>query len=328
MKLASSAVVVAALVIAIVTLGATGGHGAGPNAPKGVRVAVIARGIPLPTSFAFTPGGKVFVGAADQDCGSYGCGPRGGVYLLRPKASARRVVSVETGAAVTWSAGRLFVATSGRVDVHAGFNGRTFARRSTVLTGLPTWVNGIAAGPSGRIWVTVGGDCDHCVPTAKLAQAVISIAPDGGEPTIVARRLRQPYGIAFPARSSVPLVTVVGQDNLGSDPPPDAIVRATPGSDFGFPTCNWADGSACAGFAKPLALLKPHSTPTGIAVIGGTAYIGTYGSQAILRMPVAGSNPKPFVNGFSSGVVAVGAYGGRLYVGTLSGTIYRVDLSS
>jgi len=313
--------------IVMVAMVQAGGHAAGPKAPKGVRVVVIARGIPLPTSFAFAPGGKVFVGAADKDCGSHGCGPRGGVYLLGPKASGRRVVRVATGAAVTWSAGRLFVATTGHVDAYAAFNGRRFARRSTVLTGLPMWVNGVAAGPNGRIWVTMGGDCDSCVPTAKLAQMVLSVAPEGGEPTIVARRLRQPYGIAFPARSSVPLVTVVGQDDLEPHPPPDAIVRATPGSDFGFPTCNWAAGSSCAASTKPFTLLEPHTTPTGIAVIGATAYIGTYGSQAILRMPLTGSSskPKPFVTGFSSAVIAVGAHRGRLYVGTLSGTIYRID---
>ncbi len=111
------------------------------------------------------------------------------------------------------------------------------------------------------------GMTDSCVPTAKLAQMVLSVAPEGGEPTIVARRLRQPYGIAFPARSSMPLVTVVGQDDLEPHPPPDALVRATPGSDFGFPTCNWATGSSCARFTRPLTLLAPHTTPTGIAVI-------------------------------------------------------------
>lgn len=329
-KLMAGAVIVAvALVIVIVAVevGTTSENAVEPSAPEGIQVAVIARGIPLPTSFAFAPGGRVFVGAADNDCGSYGCGPRGGVYLLGRQGSSRRVVRVATGAAVTWSAGRLFIATSGHVDAYSDFNGRTFARRSVVLTGLPTWVNGIAAGPDGRIWVTMGGDCDSCVPTAKLAQMVISVAPEGGEPTVVARRLRQPYGIAFPARSSVPLVTGVGQDDLGDNPPPDAIVRAEPGSDFGFPNCNWSTRSACARFAKPLALLDPHTTPTGIAVIGTTAYVGTYGSRVVLRMPVAGSNPepRPFITGFSSPVVAVGAFRDRLYVGTLSGTIYRID---
>lgn len=325
LKLMAGAVIVAAaLATVIVSVGGSSLNTAVLRAPQGVRIAVIARSIPLPTSFAFAPGGRVFVGAADKDRG----GPRGGVYLLGPNQSSRRVVSVPTGAAATWSAGRLFVATSGHVDVYSAFNGRAFARRSTVLTGLPTWVNGVAAGPDGRIWVTIGGDCDNCVASAKLAQMVISVAPEGGdEPRIVARRLRQPYGIAFPPGSSVPLVTVVGQDDLGSNPPPDAIVRAAPGSDFGFPTCNWATGSSCASFTKPFTLLEPHTTPTGIAVIGATAYIGTYGSQAILRMPLTGSSskPKPFVTGFSSAVIAVGAHRGRLYVGTLSGTIYRID---
>ena len=149
---------------------------------------------------------------------------------------------------------------------------------------------------------------------------------DGGPPTVIARRLRQPYGIAFPAGSSVPLVTAVGQDNLGEDAPPDAIVRATAGADFGFPRCNWTRRSSCAPFTKPAALLLPHTTPTGIAVIGANAYVGTYGYNSVLRMPVKGSKPTSFLTDFPSPVVAVGANRGELYVGTVAGTIYRVRL--
>jgi glucose/arabinose dehydrogenase len=309
---------------AVVQAAVTGAHAIGPKAPKGVRVTVIARGIPLPTSFAFAPGGRVFVGAAGKACGNVGCGPRGGVYLLRPKAAARQVLTVSTGAAVAWSAGRLFVATRGRLDSYSDFDGLTFSGPTTLLSGLPNWVNGVAAGPGGRIWVAMGGDCDTCAATAELAQAVVAVPPDGGAPTVVARRLRQPYGIAFPAGSSVPFVTAVGQDNLGEDAPPDAIVRATAGADFGFPMCNWTRRSSCASFTRPTALLLPHTTPTGIAVIGADAFVGTYGYNSVLRMPLKGSQPKPFLTAFPSPVVAVGANRGDLYVGTVAGTIYRV----
>ena len=102
-------------------------------------------------------------------------------------------------------------------------------------------------------------------------------------------------------------MTAVGQDNLGEDAPPDAVVRATAGADFGFPICNWTKRSSCAPFTKPAALLRPHTTPTGIAVIGANAFVGTYGYNSVLRMPVKGSQPKPFLTDFPSPVVAVGA---------------------
>ena len=167
-------VVVAAVIAAtacagttVVHAAVTGAHAIGPKAPTGVRVTVIARGIPLPTSFAFVPGGRVLVGAAGKACGNVGCGPRGGVYLLRPKAAARHVLTVTTGAAVTWAAGRLFVATRGRVDTYSDFDGQTLSAPTTLLSGLPNWVNGVAAGPGGRIWVAMGGDCDTCAATAE-----------------------------------------------------------------------------------------------------------------------------------------------------------------
>ncbi len=293
---------------------------AGPSAPRGVKIDIVARGVPLPTSFAFTPGGRILVGAADHDRG----GARAGVYLVTARKTVRRILSVPTGAAITWSGGRLFIATSSHLDAYGRFDGNALSRGSTVLSGLPAWVNGVTGGPGGRVWLTIGADCDACSPTAPYAGTVTSLRPDGSDVRIVARGLRQPYGIAFPPRSASPLVSVVGQDDLGAAAPPDAVVRANPGSNFGFPECNWTDAKACAGFDAPVALLPPHTTPTGIAVIGGSAFVGTYGGREILRMPATGGKPSQFIAGFPDPVVAVGASRGRLYVGITSGTVYRI----
>ena len=71
-------------------------------------------------------------------------------------------------------------------------------------------------------------------------------------------------------RCLYPYVTVLGQENLGRRQPPDDVIVARDGEDYGFPGCNWSKPAACASFAKPVAFLLAHSSPTGIAAQGST----------------------------------------------------------
>ena len=42
--------------------------------------------------------------------------------------------------------------------------------------------------------------------------------------------------------------------------PPDYVIVARDGDDYGFPACNWSKPNACSGFAKPVALFPAHIT--------------------------------------------------------------------
>ena len=115
---------------------------------------------------------------------------------------------------------------------------------------------------------------------------------------------------------------------MGSLAPKDYVVRATPGADFGFPSCNWVVPAACGRFTKPFAFFPPHASPMGLATVGGRLYVALYGGVGagpeVIRMPVGGGRSVPFATGFTQPVLAVGEHRSFIYTGDLSGAIYRV----
>jgi hypothetical protein len=70
----------------------------------------------------------------------------------------------------------------------------------------------------------------------------------------------------------------------------------------------------------------------GLALFGGriymTEFVGNQGKSGLVTsIPVAGSsNPKTLLTGFVAPVVGLGLHGGYLYVGELTGQVFRVKL--
>jgi hypothetical protein len=81
-------------------------------------------------------------------------------------------------------------------------------------------------------------------------------------------------------------------------------------------------------YAKPFAVFPAHASPVGLAYIGKTLYValfsGTGKGPVVVSMPTKGGRYKPFLTAFVAPVVAVGARAGQLYVGDLTGAIYRL----
>ncbi|MGI8972895.1 MAG: PQQ-dependent sugar dehydrogenase [Gaiella sp.] len=295
---------------------------------------VVATGIPTPTAFAFGRG-TVFVGAFGSEDGK----TPGGVYVLRDggAASVRGLPGVGQ---LAWRNGTLYGTVGfapdhvARIMAWSGWNGSSFARKHVVWSGPKGFagLTGLAIGSNGRIYAGVGlsDDAgDHKKSTRPFAQSVISMRLDGSDVRRVASGLRQPWQFVFAKGVPRPFVTVLGQENLGKKQPPDYVIIARDGEDYGFPTCNWSKPAACASSAKPFALLPAHSSPTGIAAAGSTLYVALFSGRGrgpeIVTLPVKGGAPKPFLNGFAAPVVAVGASGNVVYAGDLTGTIYRVE---
>lgn len=299
-----------------------------PRPSNGATVTVIARGIPLPAGIAIGKG-TVFVAAVGSEDGK----TPGGVYALRGGAPRRLAQGAFIG--ITWHAGSLYATElagprGSTLLAFGGWNGRSFASRR-VLRHSRVGLNGIAVGPDGRLYAGGGTeDCDLCRQKHRFSQSVLSMRLDGSDLRRVARGLRQPFGVAFARGVRHPFVTVEGQENLGRRQPPDYVVLARTGEDYGFRRCNWSKPAACEGYAKPFALLPAHSSPTGISAIGSDLYVGMFNGTrgpAVWRLPVGGGPWKEVVSGFPAPVVGVAASDGTLYVGDLTGTIYRIPVS-
>jgi hypothetical protein len=120
--------------------------------------------------------------------------------------------------------------------------------------------------------------------------------------------------------------------NLSQDEPkgiksPDSILRVRQGQNYGFPKCTWVTPSACKSYAKPFKFLPPHTSPGGLGIIGNRLYFSEFGfvfKPLVVSMPLGGGPVTPLLKGFVAPIVALGTNGGWVYVGELTGQVWRV----
>lgn len=327
---------------ALAVSGATAAIAAGPPPPtatNGHKVTQVAAGLGTPTSFAFGDG-KVFEG----DGGNSQTVPNGGVFLLKGGKGVKLAGSPQYVAGLAWHKGALYVSggsftspTTAKWQLlkWSGWNGTTFTRRKAIYTAPKKFFgfNGIAFGPDGRLYVGAGigpsESNDHNpASAARYLYDVLSFLPSGKGLKVVAKGIRQPWQIAFVKGSGSPFVSALGQDS-GAKNPPDFLLRVKPGQNYGFPKCNHtpATAKACKKFARPFKFLSPHTDAMGLAVIGKRLYVSEFGgtgSPKVVSMPLTGGKLKPLLTGFVAPIVGLGTNHGALYVGELTGQVFRV----
>jgi glucose/arabinose dehydrogenase len=313
-----------------------------PTTAAGVPAQLVATGLRTPTSFAFGDG-AVFEG----DGGNSNADPvgGGGVYLLQDGTATRLAGSPDFVAGLAWHDGALYVSGGSGAGSNngtwqilkwSGWNGSEFASQTTIYTAPATFdgFNGIAFGPDGRLYVGVDTgftDANDHGPakTSFDLYDILSLSPTGKDLKVFASGIRQPWQLVFPPGSASPLVSDLGQDKGATDPP-DLLLKVHPGDDFGFPKCNWTATSPCDDFAKPFVKFTPHTDIMGLKIIGSELYmtsflgIGEKDEGEVLSMPVDGGPVKRVVTGFDAAIVGLGEHDGYLYIGELTGQVYRV----
>ncbi len=314
-----------------------------PTSTNGHPVQLVASGLKTPTSFAFGAG-RIFVG----DGGSESSGPPdGGVFVIK-KGVARRIPSpLRFVAGLAWHAHKLYVSggaitsqgPSWRLVSWGGWNGTTFTNRHTLYTGPKGFggFNGIGFGRNGRLYV--GADVgltdgnDHGPrSTSPFVYDILSFRADGTDRQVFARGIRQPWQMAFRHGSNTPFVTDLGQD-AGAKNPPDFILHVRGGQDYGFPKCNQTKPAACKGFASPFRRFGPHTDLMGIGIRGSKLYLSSFlGPQGkgpggeVFSLGIGAGRLKPLITGFVAPTVGLHLHDGYVYVGELTGQVYRLKL--
>lgn len=308
-----------------------------PKATNGHKVQVVATGLITPTAFAFGQG-TIFVG----DGGNPPKQP-GGVYVVKKGKGVRLAGSPVFVAGVTWHNGALYISGANfgpggtiisKLWRWSGWNGTKFASQKVIYNapaGFPGF-NGIAFGPNGRLYagvdVSLDQSNDHGPATKPYQYDILTFAANGKNAKVYATGMRQPWQIAFAAGDGNPFVTDFGQDS-GVAKPPDFVLHVHKGDNYGFPQCAWDHPrSALCGYTRPFRMFSPHTDVGGIGIIGKTIYLSEFGfangKPLVVSMPLRGGKVKPFMTGFGPPVIGLGVHGGTVYVGSVSGTIYRV----
>lgn len=340
-----SAALLAASAVVAGWAATSAGAAGGPPPPTGVggaKVVPVAAGLHTPTSFAFGAG-TLFAG--DGGSQSKTAPAPGGVYAIKGGAAKLIAGSPTFVAGVAWHGGSLYVSggtitgprsAKWQLLKWSGWNGTTFTKRKAIYTAPKKFdgFNGLAFGADGRLYVGVDVGLtdgnDHGPAKTPYVYDILSLASNGKGLKVFATGIRQPWQLAFPTGSSSPYVSDLGQDS-GVKNPPDFVLRVHQGDNFGFPSCSWTVLSKCKGYAKPFQLFHPHTDIMGLVIIGKRLYMTSFLSTTgkgpggeVLSMPLSGGKAKPVVTGFVAPVVGLGSHGGSLYVGELTGQVFRV----
>jgi glucose/arabinose dehydrogenase len=316
----------AALATGLLVPAAAGAQGPPPpTAANGATVKTLAQGVNTPTEFAFFKR-NIFVSAYGPEDGT-----GGGVYRIRKGKAKRLRKSGKAVSGIAWRKGKLYVSSGPRIFRMSKWNGHRFLRKKTIYKGPQgfTGFSGLAFGPDGRLYsgVQLNDQTDQKPDNGPFARSVVSMTARGKDIKTVATGLRQPWQLTFVQGNPNPFVSVLA-DERSDPPPPDWIVNAKPGENYGYPTCTQAVKKDCKGFAKPVALLDNHASPMGMSPIGQTLYVALFGGRGngpeVVSMNTGGKQIKTFLSGYAAPVLAVGTRKGNVYTGDLTGAIYRV----
>src|SRR5207244_3156785 len=209
-------------------------------------------------------------------------GPDGRIYVTE---STGRVVAVTRGTThpvvlvrglrtplgLVWRGSMLFVSEQGRLE-HFVLSGGRLGGRHVIVKGIPFGEHqqdNVVVGADGRLYWGSGSTCDACRERSPRSAAILSLRPDGSDLRVVARGLRNPYGLAVQPSTGRLYASVNGQDKLGTSEPAEMVVQVRQGRFFGWPRC-WPSFAqlrlvgSCGGTTTPVAYLEAASSAGGM----------------------------------------------------------------
>ena len=302
-----------------------------------------------PTTMTFGPDGLLY--AAVQAGAIYTVTPDGTVELYVEGFDTPTGMAFQPGTARLYVSDRLVNENSGgESQISVVQNGNI----SQVFGGIPCCytslhaANGIAFGPDGFGYVSVGARADHgeILPGNVNAgqqdelhpweASILRFSPDGSVIEPYARGLRNSYDIAWDATGQL-----FATDNAPDFGPPDELHAVMPGGEHGYP---WYECGACFSppdgveVIPPLYEFLPHSAVTGITAYLDDGFPGYYNNlfvvlwsafadaQRVMRFEPGGVNASTFATGFAAPIdVTIGPDGDMYVADWATGIVFRIE---
>ena len=314
--------------------------GAGLRGPAGLAATTYAIGAVHASALAFDDHGGLWIATAAYD----DTGTDAVLLASRPGEIAHPVItSLHTPLGLLWQGTTLYVAAKGGVEAYVGFDGTSFASRTTVLAVAADVgeVNGLARAPDGRLLVGISAPCDHCVPASPSSAAIVGFRPDGSDNRVYASGLRAAIALTFYPGTADLFVTLNHRDDLGDKTPGDWLVLVSEGEKWGFPECWGQKTEPCTQLPQPVAVLDQHAAVSGVAIVtdelgpklAHSAIVAEWAKGKVERVALTKDasgyhgTATPFLRGMLNPMPVTLARTGSVVVGDWStGTIYAVDV--
>ena len=146
----------------------------------------------------------------------------------------------------------------------------------------------------GKLYVSIGSDCNVCIEKDPERAAVIEMNPDGSGRRVFAQGLRNSVGLAINPKTNTIWGTDNGRDWLGDNLPPDKVNELKSGGDYGWPYCyaqrkvdpeHEAEGKLrCPSTIPPKLEMQAHSAPLGITFYEGKMFPPEYQGAVFVAM--------------------------------------------
>ena len=257
------------------------------HVPEGFKVEVYASGVANARSMRLGDKGTLFVGTRALDR----------VYAVTDKDGVKTVKVIASGLhrpnGVAFHDGSLYVAELSKIwrfdNIEANLDHPP--KPVLIYDDLPKdeahgW-KFISIGPDNKLYVPVGSPGNITLPPPTHAQ-IRRMDLDGKNVEMVATGVRNSVGFDWNPVTKDLYFTNNGRDWVSEDIPNDTLHRVAAGTkeppNFGFPYCHqgtftdpeYGWGHSCNEFAKPAALMGPHTAALGMRFYTGTMFPASY----------------------------------------------------
>ena len=328
--------------------------------PAGFEIqAYLPEGNYRPTSIAFDSRGRLFVANRDgvvnivDDTDGDGVGDKVKLFVAKDGLALGLAISDDDKTVYVAGGGEVLMVRDTDLDGVPD-------DKTVIIKGLPTFTydahsnNGLAIGPDGRLYLTLGSTSDHGPEEHPLAGSILVSNLDGSDLQVYASGLRNSYDLTFNSSGQL-FATDNGpdfQDQTLNWSPPDELNLVEAGEFYGYPDFfgyppGWSNTSG------PIVVFPSHSVPTGTLAYQGMQFPSEFQDKVFVTLFGPFVNPqfasaveakvvvvtieeaspditKGFVEDFASGFVAPIDVAvdseGRLYVADYGGhQVYQIS---
>lgn len=263
--------------------------------PAGFTMSIYANDAPGARALVFDPNGTLLVSLTLN--GAVEAVPNPG-HTGQTLPPVTVVSGLNNPHGLAFKGNTLYIAESNQVATY-DYDPATFkATNKKKIIDLPNdgfhYTRTIRFGPDGRLYVSIGSDCNVCRESDSRRASIYVANPDGSDFKPYATGLRNAVFFTWSGDGRM-WATVMGRDYLGDDLPPDTIDIIREGKNYGWPYCygkNVWDSSFdrsqkakdfCTTVEPSYIDYQAHSAPLGLAFVP-KSWPATYTNSLLVAM--------------------------------------------